>query len=50
MWREERVDLESEGSMTPSVRKGDTEGRKRDWRVDLMVRGPEGAVTVGNEG
>ena len=36
--------------MTPSVRKGDTEGRKRDWRVDLMVRGPEGAVTVGNEG
>ena len=36
--------------MTPSVRSGETEGRKRDWRVFLMERGPDGAVTVGNDG
>ena len=50
VWRCARASLKLEGGMTPSVRSGETEGRKRDWRVFLMERGPDGAVTVGNDG
>ena len=50
VWRVARASLKSEGSMTPSVRSGETEGRKRDWRVDLIERVPDGAVTMGKEG
>jgi len=30
----------------PFVRKGATVGRKRDWRVCFILRGPEGEVTT----
>ena len=50
VWRSARASLKLVGRMTPSVRSGETEGRKRDWRVDLMEREPDGAVTMGNEG
>lgn len=36
--------------MIPSVRKEVTRGRKRDWRVDRIERGPDEAVTMGNDG
>ena len=34
----------------PLVRYGVSDGRKRDWRVYFMFRGPEGEVVIAWEG
>ena len=44
------VSLYESGGREPLVRYGATEGRKRDWRVYFIWRGPEGAVTVECDG
>ena len=50
VWINFSVDLYSDGGMTPSVRKEETEARCLDWRVAFIQRGPSGAVTTACDG
>ena len=47
VWRDLMTDLKERLGMVPSTRCGARWGRKRDWRVCFLLRGPEGEVTVG---
>ena len=46
VWRALRVGGYVSGGVVPLTRYWEMDGRKRDWRVFLMVLGPEGWVTV----
>ena len=50
VWRDWIMCLYWPGGTVPWVRYGVRVGRKRDWSVRRILRGPEGAVVIGWEG